>query len=99
MFHVGGATSGGMLMAWADPMNGGERIWYFPTGDGDTAPVAPAAAIQTLRRGVRIGSEHAPGKYLVHLVLARRPLSRSEALAAPAGDLLASSTVTIDVAP
>ncbi|MDB4967299.1 MAG: hypothetical protein JWN44_2988 [Myxococcales bacterium] len=97
LFHVGGATLGGALMAWADPANGGERIWYLPTGDGTAAAVSAAGSLQTLSRGVRLGPEHAPGRYVVHLVLARRALSRVEAVAPPAGDLLASSTVTVQV--
>lgn len=99
LFHVGGVAAPAALIAWAEPANGGERIWYFPSGDGAAVSVPASPAIQTLGRGVRIGPEHMPGKYVVHLVLARRPLSRADALAPPANDVLATSQVTIEVAP
>ncbi len=54
----------------------GARIWYFPTDDGEVVRLEPSKRPQTLKRGVRIGSEHPPGVYRIHLVLSRRPLDR-----------------------
>lgn len=100
LFHLGGVVRPSSLAAWAEPDGGGERIWYFPAGNDDAAVAVPAGALlQTLGRGVRIGPEHAPGRYTVHLVLSQRPLTRAEALAARAGDIVATATVPLEVLP
>ena len=99
LFHAGGVSQSATLAAWAEPEGGGERIWYFPAADVATVVVTPATSMQTLRRGVRLGSEHAPGRYLVHLVLARRPLTRGQALAPSSGDVLATAIVPLEVTP
>jgi hypothetical protein len=99
LFRVGGAAAGGFLAAWAVPEDGGERIWYFPTLDGEAPSVAPRAETQTLGRGVRLGTEQPPGRYHVHLLLSRRALGRAEALA-PANDaVLVEADLTLTVTP
>lgn len=57
---------------------GGERIWYFPDAGG-AQPLVPASSEPVvLRRGVRIGSEHPPGRYEVRVVFSPAPVSRAE---------------------
>ena len=70
----------GYLHAWAEPVAGGERIWYFA---GDSAvPVTPKPGPQLLDRAVRVGAQHAPGQYRVHMVLAPARLERDALLGA-----------------
>jgi hypothetical protein len=83
-----GAPSG-YLAAWAEPARGGERIWYF-SAEGEVSRIAPpATGTQPLSRGIRIGPEHSPGEYRVHLVVSATPLGKAELLSAsPPGVLL-----------
>jgi hypothetical protein len=99
LFQVGGAAQSGVLLAWAEPKDGGERIWYFPDNNGEVPQVRASSSLQTLARGIRIGPEHAAGDYMVHIVLARRPLTRAEALAASPKDVVDSATVPLEVLP
>ena len=48
-------------------------IWYQPTPDGMSIP----ARTGLLGQGIRLGSEHTPGRYRVIAVLSKRPLSRA----------------------
>jgi hypothetical protein len=98
VFQVASAQ-GGLLAAWAEPLGGGERVWYFPASDGHLVSVAAQPTIQILKQGIRLGPAQPPGAYLVHLVLTRRALDRAELLAARPDDVLGASSVRIDVAP
>jgi hypothetical protein len=99
LFRAGGADAGGFLAAFAIPEGVGERIWYFPSLDGECPQVEPSSETQTLPRGVRLGPEQPPGRYRVHLLLSRRPLTRAEALAPPSGVILAETETLLEVAP
>jgi hypothetical protein len=101
IFRVTAAPEPGVLAAWSEPAGGvGERVWYFPSGDGRSPEVAREAAPVTLKQAVRIGAAQPPGAYRVHLVLARRPLSREQLLSpSAAADVLASRVVPFEVSP
>ncbi len=92
MFVVGATPVAGFLVAYAEPEAGGERIWYFSKEDG--SPAVPALQTLPLRQGIRIGPEHAPGRYRVHLVVASRALSRQERLQAKP-ELFKEAAVTV----
>jgi hypothetical protein len=80
LFAARAGAPSGYLAAWAEPVGGGERIWYF-SADGESPRIAAASTgAQPLTRGVRIGPEHAPGEYRVHLVLSAAPLRKTELL-------------------
>ncbi len=99
IFRVAGADAGGYLAAYAEPVgaSGGQRVWYFPTAGAAAAQVAAQAEPQTLRQAARLGSEQPPGRYQVHLVLSRRPLTREEALAARGPEVIAATQVLLEV--
>lgn len=101
VFRVEGAEKGAFLAAYAvregDPE--GARIWYFPSGDGFEPELPVGASPQIIPRGVRIGPEQAPGRYAVHLALAKAFLSREAALDAATPSVLARSTTTLEVTP
>jgi hypothetical protein len=83
LFAVRGGARRGYLAAWATPVAGGERIWYF-SQDSEAPLVEPTdVRAVAIPRGVRIGPEHAPGVYLIHVVLADEPLARAALLAEP----------------
>lgn len=76
---------GGFLAAYAEPERaagspGGERIWYF-SKEGESPRLAPGDGAQAARKAIRIGAEHLPGDYQVHLFLTRSPLGRAQLLA------------------
>ena len=84
-FQVDGA--GGFLSAYADPVPGGERIWYL-TNEPVRGPVIPKAA--------RIGAEHRPGAYRVEVVLSRQAVPVAE-LVGP--DVIARAQFELRVTP
>ena len=74
IFRAQGASPGGYLSAYADPLTPGrQRIWYFT--DLALPVTAPDSTPVTLRSGVRVGPEHAPGAYDLHLLVSSKPLS------------------------
>jgi hypothetical protein len=98
LFAVRGGSSDGYLAAWAEPARpGGERVWYFSADQESPRLVASAQAAQALSRGVRIGPEHAPGLYRLHVVLSASPLFKAAlANGVPAG-VLAHEELTLTV--
>jgi hypothetical protein len=80
VFSVLGAKVTGHLQAWAEPDEGTERIWYL-SAETQTAALPPAVGTQPAGSGVRIGPEHQPGRYLIHVVFSTSPLSRPRLLA------------------
>jgi hypothetical protein len=97
VFSASGAAPG-YLTAWAEPVAGGERIWYFSAEHG--APtVPPTATASPLDRAVEIGPEHAIGKYVVHILVGTHPFSREQALRGDPASVLASETAAIEVVP
>ncbi len=89
------APSGsGFLQAWAEPLGGGQRVWYF-VGDSALA-VAGQPGRETLTRAVQLGPEQPPGAYRIHLVLSRRRLAQTEALEGRQ-EVLATATLPLEV--
>ena len=97
VFEVAGARQAGWLAAWAEG-TGGTRIWYFPAADGRLAAVAPNPGRAVLDQGARLGAEHPPGRYTVHLVVLDAPADRAALLAgrAPAR---ATAVVPLEISP
>src|SRR5205814_3725008 len=81
VFSVLGASGPGYLQAWAEPSGGGgDRIWYF-SADTQAPPVPTGTGTQPARSGIRVGDEHRPGSYLIHVVFSTAPLPRATLLA------------------
>jgi hypothetical protein len=98
LFAVGEAQDG-FLAAYAEPRPAGERVWYF-SADGAAPAVHAAPGLQPAGKGIRIGPEHAPGDYVVHVLLTRAPRSREEVLRGPAAsELLASRDIPLTIVP
>lgn len=97
IFGVNGETDG-FLAAYAEPRGGGERIWYF-SSDSEAPRVHAEGGTTALRRAVRIGDEHWPGQYVVHLVLSRAPLGRAAAISGGGVDVLSRREVVLHVMP
>jgi hypothetical protein len=95
VFGATGATTAGYIGAWAEPATPGrEPIWYF-SADNDSAPVDATTPLP--RRAIRLGPEHRPGPYIVHVLLSTTPLPRSALLAGadPAISARASFSLTV----
>lgn len=86
----------GYLSAWAEPSDGGERIWYF---SADTsAQVEPGARDGNAKTAaVKIGPEHKPGTYTVKARVTEKPVSREEALHLPPNRVLAEGQFLLRV--
>jgi hypothetical protein len=97
LFRSSGVAEGGFLSAWAVPEGSAARVWYFPADNGASPALAARPETQTLARGIRLGPEQPPGRYRVHLVLSRRPLTRAEAAAPPPDALVAEAEATLEV--
>jgi hypothetical protein len=82
VFGVGGQADG-FLSAYAEPRDGGERVWYF-SADAESPRVHAVGATTPLSRAIRVGAEHTTGVYVVHVLLTREALTRAELVAGPA---------------
>jgi hypothetical protein len=85
IFTVDSALTFGYIGAYAEKIGdpGNSRIWYFPDPDGRGPLVEPGHGTLVLPEAVRIGYEHAPGRYRVTVWSSRTPISRRNA---PGGD-------------
>ena len=69
----------GVLSAYAEPMRSRtrtERIWYF-SAEGESPYLDLGGGTNVARRAVRIGSEHVPGRYRIHLFLTPAPVPKA----------------------
>jgi hypothetical protein len=98
-FGAAGAPGSGVLSAYAEPLEPGhERIWYF-SAEGESPLLTVGDGTAVARRAIRVGNEHAPGRYRVHVFLTPTPVSRTVLLAGGPPDALARLTVDLQVAP
>jgi hypothetical protein len=97
VFEIDGAPQGGLLAAYAEGP-AGERVWYFPASDGHLAAVPAAAGHAVVGEAARLGGEHAPGRYTVHLYLLDHPADRAALLEGRAQPS-ATAAIPLDVAP
>jgi hypothetical protein len=99
MFRVGHLREPAWLAAYAIAPSG-ERIWYFPTDAGELPELPAREASAVVPRGVRIGAEHAPGRYRVETLLLRQRLGRDAIVKLEGGrDLVGKSEQVVEVAP
>jgi hypothetical protein len=97
MFRISPTAEPGYLIAYAESRIDGSRIWYF-SAEGETPLVAKGSNNDVpLGRGIKLGTEHAAATYDVHIFVARRPLTQSEAIALDPGSLLARKIVALTV--
>lgn len=75
------------------------RIWYFPEADGTAPALAAQPGSQLVKRGITLGPEHTAGRYQVHAVIGKRPLTREGALDHANRDVIARATRVLEVAP
>ena len=96
-FGVSGGPADGVLSAYAEPVDAGlERVWYF-SAEGESPRLTVGGGTEVARRAVRLGPEHLPGHYRVHLFLTRTPASAAVLLAGSARDQIASRQVDLTV--
>jgi hypothetical protein len=98
VFSAFGARGDGYLGAYAQPVAGGERIWYFSAETDAPLVAASARSTQPAGRGVVVGAEHRPGVYQVHLFLSSAPLTQAVLLAGDDPRILARAVVPLTVA-
>jgi hypothetical protein len=97
MFGASGAPSAGLLSAYAEPLEPGlERIWYF-SADGESPRLSTSGGTEVVQRAVRVGPEHAPGHYRLHVFLTRAPASRAALLAGSAVNAIGSREIDLGV--
>jgi hypothetical protein len=94
VFHGWSDTQPGYLAAFADPVGGGERIWYF-----SVESESPRLGSGVGDRAVLVGPEHAVGRYVIHLIVSTRPLSRAEAAASSDPAVIGSETLDLGIVP
>jgi hypothetical protein len=99
VFGASGAPGAGVLSAYAEPVDRGlERIWYF-SAEGESPRLTVDGATGVATRAVRIGPEHLPGRYRIHLFLTGAPVAQAALLAGGARDAIASREIDLRVAP
>jgi hypothetical protein len=96
IFRFDALPASGFLHAFAEPLEKGqERVWYYPTAVNAPPHLEHAAEGQILNRGIVVGTEHVPGRYRVHIVVASRSLSREELQRSEAPDVVATNVVEL----
>jgi hypothetical protein len=66
LFSVDGAIKGGFFAGFAE-CEGRERIWYFPTVNGDLPFLPARTGHSVVNQAARIGDEHGIGACKLHL--------------------------------
>lgn len=96
IFEVNGVTPGALFGAYAERPSG-ERIWYFPTLDGRLPEVPSGHGV--IGEGIRLGDEHIPGPYSLHLFVLDSVVKGGSDLRAAlvSGRLAARGTAVIPV--
>jgi len=87
----------GYVSAWAEPVGGGQRIWYFSAETSSPEIDAVTSVGTPIGRAVRIGTEHAAGSYRVEVRVTPRSMTREELGHLPERMLLASGQFVLTV--
>ena len=89
-FTLTDAHASGVLSAYAEPLGQGrEPVFYFSKEDG-------SASLDEGTRSVRLTAAQGSGRYVIHVLLARRALSRQELLHGAAGvEVVAEASVEL----
>jgi hypothetical protein len=92
-------SSNRYLAAFAEPAaRNGERIWYFPLPDGrQVRPTDQSPSI--VDTAVRVGPEHRPGRYRVHVLLTRNPVQAATWDQVAASAILEQTSTELEVTP
>jgi hypothetical protein len=100
VFKVGRHEVPGYLAAYAT--SGDTRVWFHPAEDAQLPRVEPSKEDLTSVGAATIGKEQRPGKWIVHTILLREPLTR-EQIQSLSGDrdarLLGRSRAPLTIAP
>jgi len=102
MFQVNSAVVSGYLGAYAESLTdpARPRIWYFPTSTGSPSPqVVAGDRTIVLGQGIKIGPEHAPGRYRVTVWMSTRPVQRTDIDGAEPGLVRDRTTLDLEVMP
>lgn len=87
----------GFVSAWAEPVGGGERIWYFSADSFSPQVDALSTTSIVTSRAVRIGPEHSAGSYVVQIRVTERPMQRDDLLRGPSSAMLAQGQALLTV--
>jgi hypothetical protein len=88
----------GYVSAWAEPAEGGERIWYFSAETFSPLVDAVATTPAVATRAVKIGLEHAAEAYVVEVRVTDRPMRRDDLVGLPGNAALAKGRALLTVA-
>lgn len=81
----GGRKEPGFVTAYADPVAGGERVWYLRND------AVPRAAV--------VGKEQPSGRYRVSAVLTKRPVERSDLANLTPGAVVTRASFDLVISP
>jgi hypothetical protein len=95
----GGGGEAGFVTAFADPVSPGERIWYLVDEPLPARAPGAGAGLRAVPRAAIVGEEHAPGRYLVTVLLTRRPVGRVEPSQAAPADVVTQAKLDLVVTP
>jgi hypothetical protein len=99
-FWLEGSTKdAGFITAYADPVRGGERIWYLTNEATPGGPRDPAQSPRVIPRAALIGGEQPAGRYLVRVVLTRHPVGRADLPRLAPADIVTRANFDLVVSP
>jgi len=95
----GGRAEAAFVTAYADPIAGGQRVWYLTNQPVDAAAAGASGSVRVVSKGALIGDEQPPGHYRVDVAVTRRAVDRADLPRLPPGDLLARAHFELVVSP
>jgi hypothetical protein len=74
----GGTQEAGFVTAYADPVGGGERVWYLTNEPTAARSLGSAESPHVIPRAVLVGPEQPSGRYGVEVILSRSPVKHED---------------------
>ena len=97
LFAATNAPSQTRLAAYAEPREGGQRIWYFSEETEMPAVGSDQPGTRPVARGIRLGPEHRPGAYVIRVLLVPQAVGRAALLQPRPPGAIADAKFTLEV--
>jgi hypothetical protein len=95
----GGRAEAGFVTAYADPIAGGQRVWYLTNQPVDAPAAGASGAVRVVAKAAIVGDEQPPGRYRVEVTVTRRAVDRADLPRLAPADLLVRARFELVVSP
>jgi hypothetical protein len=95
----GGRAEAAFVTAYAEPIAGGQRVWYLASQPVDAPAAGAPRSVRVVSKGAIVGDEQPPGRYRVEVAVTRRAVDRADLPRLGPADLVARAHFELVVAP